>query len=56
MIIIMYRAYRIQPDNMENRERYYYYENSEDFEPMWLKYVYSVCLFSMVVLFVVIIV
>ena len=49
----MYTAYRIQPDYMENRKRYYYYESSDDFEPLWLKYV---CLFSMVVLFIVILV
>ena len=51
----MYTAYRIQPDYMENRKRYYYYENSDDFEPMWFKYVYSFCLFSMVILCIVII-
>jgi hypothetical protein len=54
----MYSMYTIKPDHItkQSRIRHTYYENSEDIEPMWLKYVYSVCLFSMVVLFVVIIV
>lgn len=51
----MYSMYTIKPDHItkQNRIRHTYYENSEDFEPIWLKYV---CLFSMIVLFIVIIV
>ena len=53
----MYTAYRIQPDHTskENRIKYEYYENSDDFEPTWFKYVYSFCLFSLTVLCIVII-
>ena len=54
----MYSMYTIKPDRITKQSRimHAYYDYNEDFEPMWLKYVYSVCLFSMVVLFVVIIV
>lgn len=51
----MYSMYTIKPDHItkQSRIRYAYYDNSDDFEPLWLKYV---CLFSMVVLFIVILV
>ena len=50
--------YTIKPDHISKQSRimHTYYEGSDDFEPLWLKYVYSACLFSMVVLFIVILV
>ena len=54
----MYSMYTIKPDHItkQSRIKHAYYDNSEDFEPLWFKYVYSACLFSMIVLFIVILV
>ena len=61
----MYSMYTIKPDHITKQSRtrhvYYghaghaYYENNEDFEPTWFKYVYSICLFSLTILCIVII-
>ena len=53
----MYSMYTIKPDHISKQSRinHTYYDNSEDFEPLWFKYVYSFCLFSLTVLCIVII-
>lgn len=54
----MYTMYTIKPDYITKQSRisHSYYRVHEDIEPTWIKYVYSICLFSMVILFIVIIV
>jgi hypothetical protein len=54
----MYTMYTIRPDYITKQSRisHSYYRTDEDFEPTWFKYVYSFCLFSMVILFIVMIV
>ena len=53
----MYTMYTIKPDHItkQTRIRHAYYENTDDFEPLWFKYVYGICLFSLTILCIVII-
>ncbi len=53
----MYTNYRINSKHIYNQNRTLYsiHENYNDEEPEWFRYVYTVTIFAMVVLFIVII-